>query len=128
MLDSRQFGQSDQKVRFLTVGTMLNMLGYKDGRRIAMFKLDVEGHEFGVLDQVIAQQFNYINIDFHTWDHVKLFVALRALDDAGYQILSMDTARKDDRDEYGMLVHMEFVHTDRIRKEFGKGNQRIQLG
>ena len=36
------------------------------------FKLDVEGYEFGVLDQVIAQQFSYINIDFHTWDHVKL--------------------------------------------------------
>lgn len=45
---------------------MLNQVGHKDGRLVSLLKLDVEGYEFGVLGQIIAQRFGYINIDFHT--------------------------------------------------------------
>ena len=109
MKGSAQFGQSKGAVSFLTVGTMLNRIGHTDGRRIALFKLDVEGYEFGVLDQVLEQHFSYINIDFHTWDHVKLSNALHAFAAAGYRIMGIDTARVDDRPTYGMLIHMEFA-------------------
>ena len=50
---------------FLTIHSMLNQVGHKDCS-VALLKLDVEGYEFGVLGQIIAQRFGYINIDFHT--------------------------------------------------------------
>jgi hypothetical protein len=109
MEGSAQFGQSKSAVSFLTIATMLSRIGHKDGRRIALFKLDVEGYEFGVLDQVLEQRFPYINIDFHTWDHVKLSNALHAFNAAGYKIIGIDMARLDDRKQYGMLIHMEFA-------------------
>ena len=72
MQGSAQFGQSAGQVSFLTIGSMLQRIGEKDGSRVALFKIDVEGYEFDVLEQVIAQHFTYINIDFHTWDHLRI--------------------------------------------------------
>ena len=109
MKGSAQFGQANGDVSFLTVGTMLRRIGHKDGRKIALFKIDVEGYEFGVLDQILEQRFGYINIDFHTWDHVKLSNALHAFAAADYRIIGIDTARTDNRPQYGMLIHMEFA-------------------
>ena len=106
---STQFGQATGDVSFLTVGTMLRRIGHKDGRKIALFKIDVEGYEFGVVDQILEQRFGYIDIDFHTWNHVKLSNALHAFAAAGYRIIGIDTARTDNRPQYGMLIHMEFV-------------------
>lgn len=114
MTGSEQFGQSTTASVFLTISSMLNLVGHQDGRRIAMLKLDVEGYEFGVLDQIIAQRFPYINIDFHTWDHVQLSNALHAFARANYCIIGIDTARQDDRAHYGMLIHMEFAHIDLV--------------
>ena len=34
---------------------------------------------------------------------------MHAFANAGYRIVSIDTARLDNRPEYGMLIHMEFV-------------------
>ena len=47
---STQFGQATGDVSFLTVGTMLRRIGHKDGRKIALFKIDVEGYEKFVFD------------------------------------------------------------------------------
>ena len=47
--------------------------------------------------------------DFHTWNHVELSSALHAFANAGYRIVGIDTAKLDDRPEYGMLIHMSFM-------------------
>ena len=109
MENSQQFGFfKGQELEFLTIGSMLRRAGL-DSRQVALFKLDVEGYEFGVLDQVLEQRFRYINIDFHTWDHVQVSAAMHSFANAGYRIVGFDTARLDDRPDYGMLIHMEFV-------------------
>ena len=40
---------------------------------------------------------------------MQLSSALHAFANAGYRIVGIDTAKLDDRPEYGMLIHMSFV-------------------
>ena len=110
MRNSQQFGNDKQtRVKFLTIASMLKKIGLEGGRDVALLKVDVEGYEFGVIDQLVAQRFPYVNLDFHTWDHIKLSAAMHSFANAGYRVVDIDLAQLDNRPPYGMLVHMEFA-------------------
>jgi hypothetical protein len=50
---------------------------------------------------------------------------MHAFANAGYRIVSIDTARLDNRPEYGMLIHMEFVPAP---FNIGRTSCQIQTG
>lgn len=62
MQNSKQFGNSKQELPFVTIRTALERAGLQDGRAVSMLKLDVEGYEFAVLNQILEQRFEYINV------------------------------------------------------------------
>lgn len=63
MQNSEQFGNSkQQELSFVTIRTALERVGVQDGRAVSMLKLDVEGYEFAVLEQILEQRFEYINM------------------------------------------------------------------
>ena len=63
MQNSEQFGNSkQQELSFVTMRTALERVGVQDGRAVSMLKLDVEGYEFAVLEQILEQRFEYINM------------------------------------------------------------------
>jgi FkbM family methyltransferase len=62
MQNSRQFGNTERKVPFVTISEALRQVGLRDGRSVSMLKLDVEGYEFLMLENILEQHFQYINM------------------------------------------------------------------
>ena len=62
MQNSRQFGNTERMVPFVTINTALQQVGVRSGRSVSMLKLDVEGYEFLILEQILEQHFEYINM------------------------------------------------------------------
>ena len=62
MQNSRQFGNTERMVPFVTINKALRQVGMRNGRSVSMLKLDVEGYEFPILEQILEQHFQYINM------------------------------------------------------------------
>ena len=62
----------------------------------AFLKLDVEGYEFNLIDQLLALRIPNLGVDFHTWDVGELRIALLKFELAGYDVL----AHPGERDEH----------------------------
>eukprot|EP01052_Picozoa_sp_SAG31_P035938 SAG31_NODE_4409_length_3255_cov_1.603612_3_plen_178_part_00 len=72
---------------FMSIRSAVHLHGARD-QRPAFLRLDVEGHEFTLLDQLITIGVPNLSIDFHAWGHTVIKRALIKLHVAGYDVLS----------------------------------------
>jgi len=103
LLGGREHGQSSIEVEFRTISTLAEMTG---SSTIDLLKMDIEGAEYGVIQDIVTQKdvnIQQILVEFHHFfpeiSFKETIRAIRSLNRAGYKIFHVSNSGH----EYGFI-------------------------